>query len=135
MTFRKITVSLFAAAFFVGASQAMEKMSLDGLWEFRFEKDRSLEEVSMPAFTANDRMVVPGCWNSTTRYYNQHGTGCYRTSFELADDVVDAILVVEGFGMRAKFWVDGREIGASSQPWSAVEFRTGILTVREMLLE
>ena len=117
--------AFFAAAFLAGSAHSMEKMSLDGLWEFRFEKDRPMEEVSMPAFEANDRIVVPGCWNAMTRYYNQHGTGCYRTSFEIAEDAVDAILVVEGFGMRAKFWVDGREIGKSSLPWSTVEFRTG----------
>ena len=127
MTFGKSKRLIVAvmAAFTAGAVNAMDKVSLDGLWEFRFEKDRAMEDVSMPAFEANDRMVVPGCWNSTTRYYNQHGTGCYRTSFELDGDVVNAFLVVEGFGMRAKFWVDGREIGNSAQPWSTVEFATG----------
>ena len=123
--FSKVAMPVFAMVFLVGAAHAMEKVNLNGLWEFRFEKDCAMENVSMPAFEANDRMTVPGCWNSTTRYYNQHGTGCYRTSFELADDVVNAFLVVEGFGMRAKFWVDGREIGNSAQPWSTVEFSTG----------
>lgn len=107
---------------------AMEKMSLDGLWQFRFERDRTLEELpSLPAFKADDRMIVPGAWNATSRYYNQHGTGCYRTVFELKEDVVNAILVVEGTGLRAKFWVDGREIGMSRLPWSALEYSTGAL--------
>ena len=127
MSYGKIVAAALATSLAIGAAHAMEKIGLDGLWEFRFEKDRAMEDVSMPAFEANDRMVVPGCWNSTTRYYNQHGTGCYRTSFELAGDAANAFLVVEGFGMRAKFWVDGREIGNSAQPWSTVEFSTGPL--------
>ena len=86
-----------------------------------------LEELNLPCFSANDRMVVPGAWNAMSRYYNQHGTGCYRTTFDLEKDVVNAILAVEGFGLRAKFWVDGREIGMSAQPWSAVEFSAGAL--------
>lgn len=125
MNSKKSVFALICAVFAAGAAYSMEKMSLDGLWEFRFEKDKSLEEVSMPAFTANDHMIVPGCWNSISRYYNLHGTGCYRTTFEVAKDVHNAFLVVEGFGMRASFWVDGRKIGQSSQPWSTVEFQTG----------
>ena len=124
---KKALIAIVAALANAVTVHAMETKSLDGLWEFRFERDKMMEEVSLPAFKADDRMVVPGAWNAMSRYYNQHGTGCYRTAFTLEKDAVDAILVVEGFGLRAKFWVDGREIGMSSQPWSTVEFRTGAL--------
>lgn len=120
-------IVIVAALMNVVALQAMETRSLDGLWEFRFERDKMMEDVKLPVFKADDHMVVPGAWNATSRYYNQHGTGCYRTTFDLAKDVVNAILVVEGFGLRARFWVDGREIGMSSQPWSTVEFPAGAL--------
>ena len=50
---------------------AMETKSLDGLWKFRFERDKIMEEVSLPAFKADDRMVVPGAWNAMSRYYNE----------------------------------------------------------------
>ena len=120
-----VLVAVFALGVFRGA--AMETKFLDGLWEFRFERDKMMEEVELPRFKANDHMVVPGAWNAMSRYYNQHGTGCYRTTFTLEKDVINSILVVEGFGLRAKFWVDGREIGMSAQPWSTVEFRTGSL--------
>ena len=116
---------------------AMETVDLNGLWDFRFERGKSLEEVAgdgggrgataRPTFEANDKMTVPGCWNAYSHYFNQHGTGCYRRTFELAEAAADAFLVVDGVGLRSRFWVDGREIGFSKLPWSRFEFRTGPL--------
>ena len=102
-------------------------VSLNGLWDFKLEKDRSLEDVALPAFVADDKMVVPGAWDAMSRYYNQRGTGCYRRSFELEKDVVNAFLVVDGCGLRSKYWIDGREVGFSKLPWSKFEFATGPL--------
>ena len=78
---------------------AMETVDLNGLWDFRFERGKSLEEVALPAFEANDKMTVPGCWNAYSHYFNQHGTGCYRRTFELAEASADAFLVVDGVGL------------------------------------
>ena len=102
-------------------------VSLDGLWDFRLEKDRSLEEVALPGFVPNDKMVVPGSWDSTSHYYNQRGTGCYRRSFDLAHDIENGFLVVDGCCLRSRYWIDGREIGFSKLPWSRFEFATGLL--------
>ena len=124
---RKFAFSALAAmaSLFAGA---METLSLDGLWDFRFEKGRMLEDAAKTSeFKANDKMIVPGCWNSMSRYYNQQGTGLYRTSVELESDVVNAFVVIEGFGLRAKVFVDSRDVGTSVQPWSTVEFATGPL--------
>ena len=124
-----------AALLAAGPLSAVEKLPLDGLWDFRFEKGKSLEEVSgggrgataLPTFEANDKMTVPGCWNAMSRYFNQHGTGCYRRTFELAADAANAFLVVDGAGLRSRYWIDGREIGLSKLPWSKFEFATGPL--------
>ena len=102
-------------------------VSLNGLWDFRLEKDRSLEEVALPAFAADAKMVVPGAWDAMSCYYNVRGTGCYRRTFELGKDVVNAFLVVDGCCLRSKYWIDGREIGFSKLPWSKFEFATGPL--------
>ena len=102
-------------------------VSLNGTWDFRLEKGKSLEEVAMPAFSADDKMVVPGAWDAMSHYYNQRGTGCYRRTFELDEDVVNAFLVVDGCCLRSKYWIDGREIGFSKLPWSRFEFATGPL--------
>ena len=102
-------------------------VSLNGLWDFRLEQGKSLEAVAMPGFVANDKMVVPGAWDATSRYYNQRGTGCYRRAFELEKDVVNAFLVVDGCCLRSRYWIDGREVGFSKLPWSKFEFATGPL--------
>ncbi len=38
-------------------------ISLSGIWDFRFEENKSLEQVYDLDFTANDKMCVPGCWD------------------------------------------------------------------------
>ena len=106
---------------------AAAMVSLNGLWDFRLEPDRSLEDVTLPAFVANDKMVVPGAWDAMSHYYNQRGTGCYRRTFELERDVVNAFLVVDGCCLRSRYWIDGREVGFSKLPWSKFEFATGPL--------
>lgn len=109
-------------------TDGLEKTDLNGLWDFRFEKGKSLEDLSgLPAFEPCDKMTVPGCWNAMSRYYNQHGTGLYRTSFTLEGDAANAFLVVDGVGLRSRYWLDGREIGFSKLPWSKFEFATGAL--------
>ncbi|MBR4616254.1 MAG: hypothetical protein IKO55_11665 [Kiritimatiellae bacterium] len=103
-------------------------LSLDGLWDFRLERDKSLEDLAaLPGFTADDKMLVPGAWDAMTRWYNVRGTGCYRRTFTLERDAADAFLVVDGCCLRSKFWIDGREVGFSKLPWSKFEFRTGPL--------
>ena len=126
-TVRRRDVLTIAAVFAVGSVAAMETLDLNGLWDFRLEKGRSLEEVKMPDFTPDDKMTVPGCWDTMSHYYNQRGTGCYRRTFDLAGDVSEAFLVVDGCGLRSRYWIDGREIGFSKLPWSRFEFSTGPL--------
>ena len=121
---RSLTIAALMAACAAGAG---EKVDLGGVWAFRFEDRKSLEEVGRPDFKANDRMVVPGAWDAMSRYYNQRGTGLYRRSFELKKDVVNAFLVVDGCCLRSKYWIDGREVGFSKLPWSKFEFATGPL--------
>ena len=102
-------------------------VSLNGLWDFRLERGKSLEDLALPGFAADAKMVVPGAWDAMSHYYNVRGTGCYRRSFELAEAVVNAFLVVDGCCLRSKYWIDGREIGFSKLPWSKFEFATGPL--------
>ena len=107
---------------------ALETKSLDGLWSFRFEEGKSLEDLPhLPTFAPNDRLPVPGCWDAMSHYYNQRGTGCYRTHIHLDSDVRNAFLVVDGVGIRSKFWIDGREIGFCKMPWTRFDLSTGAL--------
>ena len=124
---RRCALTALLALAFVVPAAAMETVSLDGLWDFRLEKGRSLEEVKMPDFRPDGKMPVPGCWDTLSRWYNQRGTGCYRRTFTLDGDAVNAFLVIDGCGLRSRYWMDGREIGFSKLPWSRFEFATGPL--------
>ena len=103
-------------------------ISLDGLWDFRLEAGKPMEEVAdLPAFAANDKMIVPGAWDAMSHYYNKRGTGCYRRTFKTDGDATSARLVVDGMGLRARFWLDGRDLGLVKLPWSRFEIELGAL--------
>ena len=105
---------------------AVTILSLNGLWDFRLERARPMEELAaLPAFEADDKMVVPGAWDTTSRYYNQRGTGCYRRKFTVNGTMLAPKLVVDGMGLRARFWLDGRDLGLVKLPWSKVELDLG----------
>ena len=53
---------------------AATTLSLDGLWDFHLEERKSMEDVSLPAFAADDKMTVPGAWDATSHYFNRRGT-------------------------------------------------------------
>lgn len=106
---------------------SMERMSLDGLWDFHFESGKKTEEVRMPDFKADDKMLVPGCWTTESAYYDCRGTGCYRRRIDVEKAAEDAYLVVDGVGLRARFWIDGRDVGAVALPWSRFEVPIGSL--------
>ncbi len=119
---------MLAAAAAGGAlsARAMETMPLDGMWDFAFAEGAKLEDAGAK-FAPADRMPVPCCFDLTPRYYMKRGTAMYRRRFELAKGVPGAYLKIKGMGLRARFWIDGREIGSSSLAFSELEFATGPL--------
>lgn len=107
---------------------AAEVRSLDGLWEFAFDKGGRLESAN-PTFAATDKMSVPGCFDMTPRYYNRRGLAHYRRAVTLDRAVADARIRVKGMGLAMRLFVDGRAVGESHLPWSTVEFAVGPLSV------
>lgn len=105
----------------------MRSISLNGSWQFRFEKGKLLEEADAADFKAADIMCVPGAFDMTPDYYCQRGTALYRREFTLERAVKNAFIVVDGMGLRCRFRIDGREAGFSALPWSRLEFATGPL--------
>ena len=106
-------------------------LSLNGDWEFRFEKDQPLEAVAKADFTATDTMVVPGCYDVMPKWYLQHGTGLYRRTFTVAEPMKDAVMVVDGMGIRAKFTLDGKDLGLHVTPYARLEIPVGPLAAGE----
>ena len=102
-------------------------ISLGGIWDFRFEENKSLEQVYDLDFTANDKMCVPGCWDMMPDYYLKRGTALYRRTFTVEKDFKDAVLEIEGMGLRGRFAIDGRELGEYPYPYAKLEIPVGKL--------
>ena len=102
-------------------------VNLNGPWQFRFEEGKPLEETPRAAFEANDVMAVPGCWDVLPRYHLKRGTGLYRRTFTLDGPMRDAVLVVDGMGVRASFALDGRDLGVHAYPYARLEIPVGPL--------
>lgn len=102
-------------------------ISLAGSWDFRFEENKAIEETAGIRFVANDVMNVPGCWDVQPRYYQKRGTGLYRKTFTVDKALKDAVLEIEGIGLRGKFAIDGRELGEYPFPYAKLEIPLGAL--------
>ena len=126
---------ILAAAFSLLAAECCgrETLSLDGLWDFSFSEGGSLAEATAE-FKADGKMPVPGCFDMMPPWRMKRGVGSYRRTFSVWRDAPSACLVVKGIGLRARFWLDGREIGASSLAWSELEFPIGALAAGEHVL-
>ena len=116
---------------FVGMSavcgMAAESLSLDGSWEFRFEEGKALESAAAVDFAATDVIPVPACYDMMPKWYMKRGTGLYRRTFDLAAPMKDAVLVVDGMGVRAKFALDGKDLGLHPYPYARLEIPVGPL--------
>lgn len=109
-------------------------ISLAGSWNFRFEEGKAIEQTDGLSFEPNDIMCVPGCWDVTPAYYLKRGTGLYRRTFSIDKAMADAVLEVEGMGLRGKFWIDDREIGTYPYPYAKLEIPLGKLSKGEHIL-
>ena len=126
---------ILAAAFSLLAAECCgrETLSLDGLWDFSFSEGASLAEATAE-FKADGKMPVPGCFDMMPPWRMKRGVGSYRRTFSVWRDAPSAYLVIKGMGLRARFWIDGREIGSSSLAWSELEFPIGALAAGEHVL-
>ncbi len=105
--------------------------SLDGSWAFRFEENRPLEDAADPAFIPTGVQCVPGCFDLCPAQYLRHGTGLYRRTFVLDAPMRDAVLVVDGMGIRSTFALDGRDLGVHVFPYARLEIPVGPLAAGE----
>ena len=120
------TVTLLAQA-------DLARLSLDGTWDFSFVRGAALA-AGKADFAATDKMVVPGCFDMMPKWYAQRGLAHYRRTFTLEKDVRNAFLKVRGFGLQAKFFLDGKEVPTSRLAYSALELELGALAAGEHTL-
>ena len=100
---------------------------LNGIWQFRFFEKTWLEDVSENSFEPNDIMCVPGTFDTTPAYRCKRGTALYRREFMLMKDSPRGILKIGATGLRARFSLDGKEVGFTNMPYTDMEFETGAL--------
>lgn len=124
---KNIFLAVAALAAFVSFADGLD---LNGSWSFRFEEGKILEQVGSD-FAATDVMTVPGCWDVQPKWYLKRGTGCYRRTFTVQTPMKDAVLVVDGMGIRAKFALDGRDLGLHPYPYARLEIPIGPLAAGE----
>ena len=122
---------IFCASFAAVALAAFADVSLDGSWSFRFEEGKMLEAASGVDFPAADTIPVPACYDMMPKWYMKRGTGLYRRTFTLAAPMKDAVLVVDGMGVRAKFEIDGKSLGVHPYPYARLEVPVGHLSAGE----
>lgn len=119
------------AALAVGASATSAGLDLNGSWAFRFEEGQPLEKAAKGDFAATDVIPVPACYDMMPKWYMKRGTGLYRRSFTLAAPMKDAVLVVDGMGVRAKFALDGKDLGLHPYPYARLEIPVGPIAAGE----
>ena len=124
---KNIFLAVAALAAFASFADGLD---LNGSWLFRFEEGKILEQVGSD-FAATDVMTVPGCWDVQPKWYLKRGTGCYRRTFTVQTPMKDAVLVVDGMGIRAKFALDGRDLGLHPYPYARLEIPIGPLAAGE----
>ena len=117
------------------ACSAVVDIGLDGSWEFAFVEDTPLEraydeDAQAGGFAVTATMPVPGCFDAMPDFLRKRGTGLYRRTFRLERDTPDALVRVEGMGLRCAVSIDGRPLSAdlsatnfvSALPYSTVTF-------------
>ena len=128
MKMKSHVLSLFVGMAAV-CGMAAESLSLDGSWEFRFEEGKCLEQIAVGSESRpyQDTIPVPACYDMMPKWYMKRGTGLYRRAFTLAKPMKDAVLVVDGMGVRAKFEMDGKDLGLHPYPYARLEIPVGPL--------
>lgn len=112
----------------------MDPLSLNGSWAFRFEEGALLADAAKPDFDAAGTIPVPACFDAMPDWLLKRGVGLYRRSFRLDRDVPAAWLRVDGMGLVGSFFLDGRPLGTSALPYSALRLPTGPLAAGEHTL-
>lgn len=110
----------------------MDRLELNGVWEFGFREGATFGSATVTEYP--DLMCVPGTFDSMPEWRCRRGTGYYRRMFTLECGCSDALLCVDGMGLRGRFAIDGREIGRSELAYSPLRIATGPLAPGDHVL-
>ena len=82
-------------------------VSLDGVWDFKTDpENKGITEKWYENVPAGcDRMCVPLCWNTESRYFKYEGKAWYFTTFEALDNTY--VLNFDAVQKYAEVYIDG----------------------------
>ncbi len=87
----------------------MQKISLNGVWDFQFlEGEHGEEEILNLSFP--EMALVPGCFDADSCYFGLRGVGVYRRRIRCAGR---NRLIFDGVMLRANVYLDGKRIGGT----------------------
>lgn len=97
---------------------ARRLLSLDGIWDFAWLGDIALATVD-PASPCPEAAAVPGAFDAGPRRMGARGVGLYRCPVRLDVPAGTRLrLHLDGLGLRARVWWDGRPVAACALPYS-----------------
>jgi hypothetical protein len=106
----------------------MEKMLLNGIWDFA----RTFDQNTEPIF--DSVIAVPGCADIDNGMQRKRQRGFFRRRVECFGG--DSLLTVDGLGLRGKIFWDGELIGSTELAYSLESFRfdAGVAGKHELLI-
>ena len=96
------------------------KSVLDGIWSFSFAGEGSLLRGTRPPIGEETFLAVPGCFDVAAPFFGRRGTGCFRRTVRTGGPVR---LSIDGVGVEAEVFWDGRLIGRCSYAYMPERFR------------
>ncbi|HPY89978.1 MAG TPA: glycoside hydrolase family 2 TIM barrel-domain containing protein [Lentisphaeria bacterium] len=102
-----------------------QTINLHGCWDFAWLEDAStpLADLDLAHLNFNDFQAVPGVFDTDIKRYGKRGVGIYRKRIVFPSSG-RLRLRVGGLGLAARFFCDGKEIGATELAFStfAIDF-------------
>lgn len=117
LNIHKIFELVLIGLVFTSSSQAMETVSLNGMWEFKTDPYNTglHQEWFLPDADESswDAMVVPGNWDTEAPYAEYTGIAWYRTTFQSPEEHARRLvrLVFESVYNESEIWINGIRAG------------------------
>lgn len=110
--------------------------SLDGIWDAAdLGSDVDLDAWSPTDLVCDQRLPVPGCFDTTPAFAGKRGSFAYRTVVQVAPGT-EGLLTFGGGGLWLKVFVDGEVVGVCDQPYAPFQVRVPAspYPVRELIV-
>jgi hypothetical protein len=97
---------------------------LDGSWDFAWlGPDAKLDAIKPDKIEYDEKMAVPGVFDTGIDRFGVRGTGVYRRKIRIEAKPGDTLrLKIGGLGLYGKIFWDGKAVGECKLPYSYVDY-------------